>query len=112
MVTREISLEPVRTAARLDVDRLKGLNLRIALLAALVVIELWGLTAALDAWASGDLQSLPLLLGAQLVAFVIALGTWITAPREAAAGPGIATIVTPQTTALAIAAPQAAAATE
>jgi hypothetical protein len=112
MVTREISLEPDRTAARLDVGELKGLNLRIAFLAALVVIELWGLTAALDAWASGELRSLPLLLGAQLVAFVFALGTWITAPREGAAGPALATIVTPQTTLSAIAAPQTAAAIE
>jgi hypothetical protein len=112
VIAREISLEPDATAQQRAAEELRRLNLRIALVAAVVVMELWGLTAALEAWASGELWALPLLFAAQLLAFATALGIWITTPRVAAAHPALAAIVTPEASASTFVTPQPAPATE
>jgi hypothetical protein len=61
---------------------LKRLNLRIALVAVIVMAELWALTAALEAWADGHMERLPWLLAFQVVAFGGAIGSWVVTPRQ------------------------------
>ena len=60
------------------------LHIRIAALSAIVLIELWNLTSALEAWAEGRSGVLFLLIGLQCAAFVLAAATWVISGRRAA----------------------------
>lgn len=62
-----------------------SLNRRICLVAAVVVAELWALTAAIEAWADGRTAVLVWILGFQVVSFLLALSISTpatTAPRR------------------------------
>lgn len=59
------------------------LNARIAIVATVVLGQLWGLTVALDAWLEGETGSVWWLLGFQALSFVVALGVSLTARRRA-----------------------------
>ncbi|MEX2587514.1 MAG: hypothetical protein WD602_05910 [Actinomycetota bacterium] len=49
------------------------LNRRIVLVAAVVMAELWTLTAAFESWAVGETSKMGWILGFQLVCFLLAL---------------------------------------
>lgn len=65
------------------------LNRRIALVAGVVMAELWALTAAMDAWAEGRSAVLIWILAFQAVSFLLALSITMaatdSAPRTAPA---------------------------
>ena len=65
-----------------DPDRASMLSARIAIVATIVVGQLWALTAMLDSWHEGDDGQVWLLLAFQAVSFVIALVTWRAAPTD------------------------------
>jgi hypothetical protein len=75
---------------------MRRLNARIAIVTAIVMAELWALTAALEAWSAGHVTTLPWLLGFQLVAFSGALATWMATPRHRAVPLRVAPARTPQ----------------
>ncbi len=59
------------------------LHARIAMVATVVLGQLWGLTVALDAWLRGETGQVWWLLGFQALSFLIALAVWLTVPRQA-----------------------------
>ena len=65
-----------------DPDRASMLSARIAIVATIVVGQLWALTAMLDSWHEGDDGQVWLLLAFQAVSFVVALVTWRAAPTD------------------------------
>jgi hypothetical protein len=76
--TESVSLLGTPSLDRTEIEALvKRLNLRIAVVAAIVTAMLWVLTSALEAWADANTQKLMWLLSFQIVAFVGALATWI-----------------------------------
>jgi hypothetical protein len=70
------------------------LNRRIALVAGVVMAELWALTAAMDAWAEGRSAVLGWILAFQAVSFLLAvsitMATADTVPHTAPAHLGAA----------------------
>jgi len=63
-----------------DPERSSMLNARIAIVATIVVGQLWALTVALDryfAW-----QPVGLLVAFQALSFALALAVWLAAPRD------------------------------
>jgi hypothetical protein len=65
-----------------DPERATMLAARIAIIATIVVGQLWGLTVALNSWQEGDAHSVVWLLVFEVVSFLIALGVWLIAPGE------------------------------
>jgi hypothetical protein len=63
-------------------DRASMLNARIALVATIVVGQLWGLTVALNAWLDHRAGQVFLLLGFQLLSFALAVAVWLAGPRD------------------------------
>ncbi|HXF71053.1 MAG TPA: hypothetical protein VNO79_00395 [Actinomycetota bacterium] len=57
------------------------LHARIAVVATVVLGQLWGLTVALDSWLRGEVRPVWWLLGFQALSFLVALTVWLTAPR-------------------------------
>jgi hypothetical protein len=63
-------------------DRASMLNARIAIVATIVVGQLWGLMVALNAWLEDRRGQVVLLLGFQLLSFAAAVAVWQAAPRD------------------------------
>jgi hypothetical protein len=63
-------------------DRASMLNARIAIVATIVVGQLWGLMVALNAWLEHDGGQVAALLGFQLLSFAVAVAVWRAAPRD------------------------------
>jgi hypothetical protein len=63
-------------------DRASMLSARTALVATIVVGQLWGLTVALNAWLDHRMGQVWLLLGFQLLSFALAVAVWLAAPRD------------------------------
>lgn len=62
-------------------ERSAILNARIAIVATIVVGQLWALTVALDAWFEGEIGQVWWLLGFQALSFVVAAVVWLSGPR-------------------------------
>jgi hypothetical protein len=63
-------------------DRASMLNARIAIVATIVVGQLWGLMVALNAWLDRRTGQVLLLLGFQLLSVAVAVAVWLAAPRD------------------------------
>ena len=63
-----------------DPERAGMLHARIAIVATIVVGQLWGLTVALNRYF--EHESVAALLVFQAVSFLVALGVWVAAPGE------------------------------
>ena len=63
-------------------ERASMLNARIAIVATIVVGQLWGLMVALNAWLEHRNGQVLLLLGFQLLSFAVAVAVWRAAPRD------------------------------
>ena len=63
-------------------ERASMLNARIAIVATIVVGQLWGLMVALNAWQEHPNDQVVLLLGFQLLSFAVAVAVWRAAPRD------------------------------
>jgi hypothetical protein len=63
-------------------DRASMLNARIAIVATIVVGQLWGLMVALNAWLDRRTGQVLLLLGFQLLSLAVAVAVWQAAPRD------------------------------
>jgi hypothetical protein len=63
-------------------DRASMLNARIAIVATIVVGQLWGLMVTLNAWLEHGTGQVLLLLGFQLLSFVVAVAVWLASPRD------------------------------
>jgi hypothetical protein len=63
-------------------DRTSMLNARIAIVATIVVGQLWGLMVALNAWLDHRMGQVLLLLGFQVLSFAVAVAVWQAAPRD------------------------------
>src|SRR5829696_3933423 len=63
-------------------ERASMLNARIAIVATIVVGQLWGLMVALNAWQEHHNDQVVLLLGFQLLSFAVAVAVWRAAPRD------------------------------
>jgi hypothetical protein len=63
-------------------DRAAMLAGRIALVATIVVGQLWGLTVALNAWLDHRMGQVWLLLAFQALSFVLAVAVWLAGPRD------------------------------
>ena len=57
------------------------LNARIALVAVIVVMQLWALTVALNSWLESHTGQVYVILGLQALAFAVSLGVWLVRPR-------------------------------
>jgi hypothetical protein len=55
---------------------------RIAIVATIAVGQLWGLTVALNAWLEHRMDQVWLLLGFQLLSFMVAVAIWRAAPGD------------------------------
>lgn len=82
--------------SRLEAQALKRLHVSIGVVAAIVMVELWTLTAALEAWTEGHMDTLPWLLAFQVAAFGGAIATWIVTSRERVVHHAVAPIGTRQ----------------
>ena len=60
-------------------------NRRIALVAAVVVGELWALNAAIEAWSQSNVSVLGWIIGFQAVSFLLALRLSTATPRRPSA---------------------------
>ena len=63
-------------------DVAAALGGRIAVVAVIVVTQLWALTTALDAWFERDMAAVWWLLGYQVIAFAVNMMIWIARPEE------------------------------
>jgi hypothetical protein len=72
---------PASGAGR-EPDRASMLNARIAIVATVVVGQLWGLMVALNAWLDHRTGQVLLLLGFQVLSFAVAAAVWLAAPRD------------------------------
>jgi hypothetical protein len=63
-------------------ERTSMLAGRIAIVATIVVGQLWGLTVALNAWLEHRMDQVWLLLGFQLLSFMVAVAIWRAAPGD------------------------------
>jgi hypothetical protein len=63
-------------------DVAAALGGRIAVVAVIVVTQLWALTTALDAWFERDMAAVWWLLGYQVVAFGVNILIWMARPEE------------------------------
>ncbi len=71
-----------RENARDHSDLAASLNARIAIVAFIIVCQLWALTAALDAWLGASPAEVWLLLGFQVLAFLSVLLISRSSPKE------------------------------
>jgi hypothetical protein len=55
---------------------------RIALVATVVVGQLWGLTVALNAYFEGETATVWWLVAFEALSFLVALGLWLLAPGD------------------------------
>jgi hypothetical protein len=58
------------------------LSAAIAIVATIVIGQLWALTVALDAWLSGDDDTARWIVAFQAASFAVALLTWFATPRR------------------------------
>jgi hypothetical protein len=58
------------------------LHARIALVATVILGQLWGLTIALNAWLEGDTGQVWWLLAFEALSFVVALTVWLASRGE------------------------------
>lgn len=65
-----------------DPERAAIVVARIALVATVVVGQLWALTVALNAYFEEDMTVVWWLVGFQVVSFALAIGIWLMAPGE------------------------------
>jgi hypothetical protein len=65
-----------------DPERASMLNARIAIVATVVVGQLWGLTVALNAWLDRRMGQVWLLLAFQALSFALAVAVWLATPRD------------------------------
>ena len=63
-------------------DRASMLLGRIAIVATIVVGQLWGLTVVLNAWIERDMGQVWLLLGFQAASVAIAVAVWLATSRD------------------------------
>jgi hypothetical protein len=63
-------------------ERASMLHARIALVATIVVGQLWGLTVALNAWHERRTAQVWLLLAFQALSFALALAVWLATPSD------------------------------
>ena len=63
-------------------DRASMLNARIAIVATIVVGQLWGLMVALNAWLDHRMGQVWLLLAFQALSFALAVAVWLAGPRD------------------------------
>jgi hypothetical protein len=63
-----------------DPERASMLHARIAIVATIVVGQLWGLTVALNRYL--EHESVALLLAFEALSFLVALAVWLAAPGE------------------------------
>jgi hypothetical protein len=63
-----------------DPERTGMLHARIAIVATIVVGQLWGLTVALNRYF--EHEGVALLVGFEVVSFGVALAVWLAAPGE------------------------------
>jgi hypothetical protein len=63
-------------------DRASMLAARTAIVATIVVGQLWALTVALNAWQEDRLGQVWLLLGFQALSFLLAAAVWLAGPRD------------------------------
>jgi hypothetical protein len=63
-------------------DRAAMLNARMAIVATIVVGQLWALVVALNAWLEHRAGQVLLLLGFQLLSFAVAVAVWLASPRD------------------------------
>lgn len=81
-MNREPARNEVRERGRDHPDVAASLNARIAMVAVIIVCQLWALTAALDAWLGGATDAVWWLLAFQVVAFLSSLIIWLASPRS------------------------------
>ncbi|HWD46693.1 MAG TPA: hypothetical protein VHM23_23780 [Actinomycetota bacterium] len=65
-----------------DPERASMLNARIAIVATVVVGQLWGLTVALNAWLEHRMGQVWLLLAFQALSFALAVAVWLATRRD------------------------------
>jgi len=65
-----------------DPERAAMLSGRIAVVATIVVGQLWGLTVALNAWLERRTGQVWLLLAFEALSFALAVAVWLAAPRD------------------------------
>lgn len=80
--SRPVAPESRRSADANHPDLAAALGGRIAIVALLLLTQLWALTAALEAWYERDMAAVWWLLGYQVVAFSVSLAIWIARPKE------------------------------
>lgn len=67
---------------RADLQRRAVIVARIAIVATIVVGQLWALTIALDAYFLEETTTVGWLLAFQVVSFVLALAVWWSSPTD------------------------------
>lgn len=72
----------VRERGRNHPDVAASLNARVAVVAVIIVCQLWALAASLDAWLGGATGAVWWLLSFQGVAFLSSLLIWLASPRS------------------------------
>lgn len=65
-----------------DPGRAGPLHARIAIVATIVLGQLWALTVALNAWFQGQTTQVWVLLAFQVVSFGVALAVYLASPRD------------------------------
>lgn len=65
-----------------DPGRAAPLHARIAIVATIVLGQLWALTVALNAWFEGRTTQVWVLLAFQMASFVAALAVYLASPRD------------------------------
>ena len=65
-----------------DPEHTAAVVARIALVATIVVGQLWALTIALNAYFAERMTTVRWLVAFQVVSFLLAFGLWLLAPRD------------------------------
>lgn len=65
-----------------DPGRASPLHARIAIVATIVLGQLWALTVALNAWFEGHMTQVWILLAFQAASFATALAVYVASPRD------------------------------
>jgi hypothetical protein len=80
--TRDARIRSSGPGAGREPGRAAMLAGRIALVATIVIGQLWGLTVALNAWLEHRTDQVWLLLGFEALSFVLAVALSLAAPRD------------------------------